>query len=206
LVKPCSRMHRDRQPSEACLRKGTRSRGSTRRGLGVREENRCSHVRISKISIVRSDRLARRRDRASSGSGPRSSLSHRSCSFPRRERLRGLETHRSQESTTICAGILPAGHALSRRGYWNRRQALAFRASRRRTTPRRWFGTPNGIRTRVTCVKGRRPRPLDDGGRTTKRYSGVSEFPSATLRVRWGVARFQIYECFGGTGVRPDVA
>jgi hypothetical protein len=25
-------------------------------------------------------------------------------------------------------------------------------------------GTPNGIRTRVTCVKGRRPRPLDDGG------------------------------------------
>ena len=26
--------------------------------------------------------------------------------------------------------------------------------------------TPNGIRTRVTCVKGRRPRPLDDGGRS----------------------------------------
>ena len=24
--------------------------------------------------------------------------------------------------------------------------------------------TPNGIRTRVTAVKGRRPRPLDDGG------------------------------------------
>ncbi len=24
--------------------------------------------------------------------------------------------------------------------------------------------TPNGIRTRVTGVKGRRPRPLDDGG------------------------------------------
>ena len=23
---------------------------------------------------------------------------------------------------------------------------------------------PNGIRTRVTAVKGRRPRPLDDGG------------------------------------------
>src|SRR5699024_11828047 len=24
--------------------------------------------------------------------------------------------------------------------------------------------TPNGIRTRVTALKGRRPRPLDDGG------------------------------------------
>jgi hypothetical protein len=24
--------------------------------------------------------------------------------------------------------------------------------------------TPNGIRTRATAVKGRRPRPLDDGG------------------------------------------
>ena len=26
------------------------------------------------------------------------------------------------------------------------------------------ISTPNGIRTRVTGVKGRRPRPLDDGG------------------------------------------
>src|SRR5579863_2199690 len=26
--------------------------------------------------------------------------------------------------------------------------------------------TPNGIRTRVTALKGRRPRPLDDGGWT----------------------------------------
>ena len=26
------------------------------------------------------------------------------------------------------------------------------------------LSTPNGIRTRVTAVKGRRPRPLDDGG------------------------------------------
>ena len=25
--------------------------------------------------------------------------------------------------------------------------------------------TPNGIRTRVTAVKGQRPRPLDDGGK-----------------------------------------
>ena len=26
------------------------------------------------------------------------------------------------------------------------------------------LGDPNGIRTRATAVKGRRPRPLDDGG------------------------------------------
>ena len=26
------------------------------------------------------------------------------------------------------------------------------------------FGTPNGIRTRVSGVKGQRPKPLDDGG------------------------------------------
>ena len=29
--------------------------------------------------------------------------------------------------------------------------------------------TPNGIRTRVTSLKGRRPRPLDDGGLTRDR-------------------------------------
>ena len=33
--------------------------------------------------------------------------------------------------------------------------------------------TPNGIRTRATAVKGRRPRPLDDGGqnRISPRHS-----------------------------------
>ena len=28
----------------------------------------------------------------------------------------------------------------------------------------RYLRTPNGVRTRVTALKGRRPRPLDDGG------------------------------------------
>ena len=32
-------------------------------------------------------------------------------------------------------------------------------------------GAPNGIRTRVTALKGRRPRPLDDGGTATRRES-----------------------------------
>ncbi len=27
----------------------------------------------------------------------------------------------------------------------------------------KFFGTPYGIRTRVTAVKGRRPKPLDEG-------------------------------------------
>jgi len=31
-----------------------------------------------------------------------------------------------------------------------------------------FLGTPNGIRTRATAVKGRRPRPLDDGGPTDR--------------------------------------
>src|SRR5262249_40261571 len=30
------------------------------------------------------------------------------------------------------------------------------------------FGTPNGIRTRAAALKGRCPRPLDDGGPTPK--------------------------------------
>ena len=32
--------------------------------------------------------------------------------------------------------------------------------------------TPNGIRTRVTALKGRRPRPLDDGGSNPIRAFG----------------------------------
>ena len=35
------------------------------------------------------------------------------------------------------------------------------------------YGTPNGIRTRVTALKGRRPRPLDDGGSIPIRASGL---------------------------------
>ncbi len=35
-----------------------------------------------------------------------------------------------------------------------------------------WLRTPNGIRTRATAVKGRRPRPLDDGG-PCPNHSGV---------------------------------
>jgi hypothetical protein len=33
--------------------------------------------------------------------------------------------------------------------------------------------TPNGIRTRATAVKGRRPRPLDDGGQSPNHSGGT---------------------------------
>jgi len=45
---------------------------------------------------------------------------------------------------------------------------------RRANQLRYWaFGTPDGIRTRVTAVKGRRPRPLDDRGLVPKTTSLV---------------------------------
>jgi integrase len=39
--------------------------------------------------------------------------------------------------------------------------------------------TPNGIRTRVTALKGQRPRPLDDGGARTAPCYPRWERPSA---------------------------
>ncbi len=38
--------------------------------------------------------------------------------------------------------------------------------------PRKSGGTPNGIRTRVAAVKGRCPRPLDDGSKPVTRQLG----------------------------------
>lgn len=50
-----------------------------------------------------------------------------------------------------------------------------------------WLRTPNGIRTRATAVKGRRPRPLDDGGpfRISPGYpQRVSRWELAQLRAQ----------------------
>jgi hypothetical protein len=47
------------------------------------------------------------------------------------------------------------------------------------------FGVPDGIRTRVTAVKGRCPRPLDDGDATLARLH------NSTLRTG-----FQSCACF----------
>lgn len=61
--------------------------------------------------------------------------------------------------------------------------------------------TPNGIRTRATAVKGRRPRPLDDGGliRISPGYSSTSfvgSFDSLgygcpNLQTRWSQHQFR---------------
>ena len=40
----------------------------------------------------------------------------------------------------------------------------AYYSSTQGCWPNRYLRTPNGVRTRVTALKGRRPRPLDDGG------------------------------------------
>ena len=39
------------------------------------------------------------------------------------------------------------------------------------------IGSPNGIRTRVTAVRGRRPRPLDDRAAKTPRHGLEPRFP-----------------------------
>ena len=50
--------------------------------------------------------------------------------------------------------------------------------------------TPNGIRTRATAVKGRRPRPLDDGG-------PIRISPGYSRRIRVG--------SFDSLGYRPPI-
>ncbi len=54
--------------------------------------------------------------------------------------------------------------------------------SRRRVSACEKTGTPNGIRTRVTCVKGRRPRPLDDGGQWFAEANRETTIPRASPR------------------------
>ena len=66
-------------------------------------------------------------------------------------------------------GLEPATSAVTgRRANQLRYRALLYHRSRCRDAR-----TPNGIRTRAAAVKGRSPRPLDDGGqnRITPGYS-----------------------------------
>src|SRR5699024_6188673 len=57
-----------------------------------------------------------------------------------------------------------------------------------------WGRTPNGIRTRVTAVKGRGPRPLDDGGSAARdvrdaqdlrKHTTLDRCRAKRLRVTW---------------------
>ena len=44
------------------------------------------------------------------------------------------------------------------------RENAAIQTNRMAAFSRYYFCTPDGIRTHATGVRGRRPRPLDDGG------------------------------------------
>ncbi len=65
-------------------------------------------------------------------------------------------------------GLEPATSAVTgRRANQLRHRAICVKHSIRQTQvykAPKMLCTPNGIRTRVTAVKGRRPRPLDDRG------------------------------------------
>ena len=79
--------------------------------------------------------------------------------------LPGRKAHRALATLT---GLEPATSAVTgRRANQLRHRALLCNSRIG------CCGTPNGIRTRATAVKGRRPRPLDDGGqvRITPGYS-----------------------------------
>src|SRR5688572_11267309 len=44
-----------------------------------------------------------------------------------------------------------------------------------------WCRAPNGIRTRASALKGRRPRPLDDGG-PAPRHLPIGDSPESIAR------------------------
>src|SRR5689334_11777228 len=81
--------------------------------------------------------------------------------------LPGRRAASASPRLATLTGLEPATSAVTgRRANQLRHRALLLL----RVTASR---TPNGIRTRATAVKGRRPRPLDDGGqnRITPGYS-----------------------------------
>jgi hypothetical protein len=81
--------------------------------------------------------------------------------------LPGRRAANASPRLATLTGLEPATSAVTgRRANQLRHRALLLL----RVTASR---TPNGIRTRATAVKGRRPRPLDDGGqnRITPGYS-----------------------------------
>jgi hypothetical protein len=69
------------------------------------------------------------------------------------------ERRPSRPSRAVLTGLEPATSTLTG---W-RANRLLYRTMR---TDQLVSGAPNGIRTRAAALKGRCPRPLDDGGRT----------------------------------------
>ena len=100
-------------------------------------------------------------DSAPRTAGPRPPL--RETTFPTRSLTDTAKNSGSPRATGVFAtltGLEPATSAVTGR----RANQLRHRASISSHFSIRWkSGTPNGIRTRVAAVKGRCPRPLDDG-------------------------------------------
>ena len=74
----------------------------------------------------------------------------------------------SEALTATLTGLEPATSAVTGR----RANQLRYRALRIQLC--RWLSDPNGIRTRAAAVKGRCPRPLNDGA-VTGRNSAATE-------------------------------
>src|SRR6185436_127032 len=69
-------------------------------------------------------------------------------------------THHRRDASTRCIQLSPTGFYAKKRDNLGRCDASNVRKSLRYNES---VGVPNGIRTRVTAVKGRCPGPLDDG-------------------------------------------
>lgn len=89
------------------------------------------------------------------------------------------------------------------------RNAYLRRAPPRSKTRSRCFRTPNGIRTRATSVKERRPSPLDDRGEKT--CTALEELPETRYRLepsrkaprhKLGALPIELHPHRGGDGSR----
>ena len=80
------------------------------------------------------------------------------------ENAGALWTNASADDRRALQGALfPTGLAWGRSGIWNRHNLLSLRSVVGSQRRRKRDGVPTGIRTRVSALKGPRPRPLDDG-------------------------------------------
>jgi hypothetical protein len=96
-----------------------------------------------------------------------------------------VEATPSQESRGCFSSLLKEGLVVQSQGQDQAKVAPREQQPRRLAHPKKSYkfvGVPDGIRTRVTAVKGRCPRPLDDGdavrlpGRAAgRRQSNLSE-------------------------------
>ncbi len=108
----------------------------------------------------------------------------------------------SSVGSMTCASPTPARSLDERRGVWKIEGAASFRSVVGGEVPSNLDRDPNGVRTRVTGVKGRCPRPLDDGAVKSKstrpqRDSNPCyrrERPVSWASGRWGLLSLSLCE------------